>query len=343
LPEAFNTWEAIYDRTVATLLPDKMNYIFFDEIQLVKNFESLVDGLFVRPNVDLYITGSNALLLSGELATLLSGRYIAIEMYPFSFAEYLKTFESNPNLAERYADYVNYSSFPQAIDLYLSDKSLVDDYLKGIYDSVITKDIMTRGTIKQRGELERVIEYIFDSIGSEVSPTNIAKALSGNGGTIVHQTVDNYLDAFIKSYILYPVSRYDLKGRALLKTQKKYYVSDIGLSRAVLNRGFNTDRGHILENVIYLELRRKSGRISIGKTRDKEVDFVHVLPNGEISYYQVAYTAKEVFTLERELAPFKAIKDHNPKYLITTDWEETNIDGIKLTNAYKWLANEGQI
>jgi predicted AAA+ superfamily ATPase len=343
VPEENKPWREIYDNIVKSLVSDKMNYIFFDEVQVIKNFEKLVNGLYIRPNCDVYITGSNALLLSGELATFLSGRTFEIEMFPFSFAEYNSAFKDNKYIHERYNDYINYSSFPETIELFNSDAVLIDTYLSGIYNTVITKDILDRGKIRYRDSLEKVIEFIFDSIGSEVSPGNIAKQLSINGIDVDNKTVDNYIDVLSQSYILYPVSRFDIKGFKLLKTQKKYYVPDIGLSRAILKRGFNTDLGHILENVVYLELRRKGGRIAIGKIGEKEVDFVHILPGGEKVYYQVAYTAKETSTLERELAPFKRIRDNYDKFLITTDETERNLEGVRLINAYKWLLNEGSV
>jgi predicted AAA+ superfamily ATPase len=343
LPENAKPWRDLYDDIVQKLVENEQNYIFFDEVQIIENFEKLVDGLHARKNCDIYITGSNAMLLSGELATFLSGRYISIEIYPLSFAEYLSAFSDNKTLEERYEAYTNYSSFPEATNIFKLDSSLIDDYLSDIYDSILTKDIMKRRGIKQRSELERVAEFMFDSIGSVVSPTNIATTLSNskdkNG--IVNKTVDNYLEALSESYILYPVQRYDVKGKKLLKTLKKYYTADIALSRAILNRPFNTDLGHLLENIVYLELRRKGGRVTIGKVRNLEVDFVHTLPNGDKNYYQVAYTAKEQSTLDRELASLRSISDHNPKYLITTDPTERNIDGIRLINAYKWLANAG--
>lgn len=325
------------------LVPDRMNYIFLDEVQNIPEYEVLVDGLYVKKNVDIYITGSNAFLQSSELATLLSGRYIEISILPFSFAEFVSSFSGSAELSRRYDQYVNYSSFPQAVSMIETIPDQINNYLRGIYESVVTKDVMTRREIKSRRNFDNVVRFILDNIGSAVSPSSIATVMTANSQSIKHTTVDGYLSALVNSFVLYKAERWDIKGKKLLATQEKYYTVDLGLRRVLLGRQDGSDRGHLLENVIYLELLRRGGEIYIGKTGNKEVDFVVKSPSGDLSYYQVAYSVATEETLTRELSPLRQIDDNYPKYLITLDQASFDNNGIRHLNALDFLMNQTEL
>jgi uncharacterized protein len=342
----FLDWEKLYDAINARLIKNRQNYIFLDEIQNVKDFQRAADGLFIKKNVDLYLTGSNSKMQSGEWATLLSGRYVEIHMFPLSFKEYISEDVSGVPRDQLFADYLEYGSFPflfnfrNSSDNALSwDKSSVYDYLSGIYSTIVLKDIVENKNIKEAGRLERVIKFMADSIGSEVSIKRISDMLTSDGIKIMPLTVESYLDAFRDSYILYKADRYDVKGRKLLKTLNKYYIVDIGLRRLLLGNKA-VDSGHILENIVYLELLRRGYKVYIGKVDDKEVDFAVEGPDGA-EYYQVSETVRGKETLARELAPFELIRDHNPKFLLTRDYEpRTSHNGIKQINVLEWLVNK---
>ena len=326
----------LYDLVKERLIPDKMNYIFIDEVQAVPDFQKAVDGLFIKPNCDVYITGSNAYMLSGELATLLSGRYVEIKMLPLSFKEYISALGDETDLQMKYQRYIQNGSFPYILQL--SSRRDINAYLEGIYTSIVLKDIVARYRISDAGMLDSVIRFMFDNIGNMCSATNIANTMTSNGRKISAPTVENYLSALVNSFVLYRVGRYDVKGKQYLVTGSKYYLSDIGL-RYYLLGSKQADLGHILENIIYLELLRRGYEIHIGKVGTAEVDFIAINDEGE-EYYQVAYTVgdAEGKTLARELAPLKSIKDHNPKYLITMDFVPlTSHNGIKQINALEWL------
>ena len=325
------------------LVSDRMNYIFLDEVQNIPEYEILVDSLYVKKNVDIYITGSNAFLQSSELATLLSGRYIEISILPFSFTEFVSSFSAPAELSRRYDQYVNYSSFPQAVSMIEAIPDQINNYLRGIYESVVTKDVMTRREIKSRRNFDNVVRFILDNIGSAVSPSSIATAMTANGQSIKHTTVDGYLSALVNSFVLYKAERWDIKGKKLLATQEKYYTVDLGLRRVLLGRQNGSDRGHLLENVIYLELLRRGGEIYIGKAGNKEVDFVVKSPSGDLSYYQVAYSVATEETLTRELSPLRQIDDNYPKYLITLDQASFDNNGIRHLNALDFLMNQTEL
>ena len=322
------------------LVSDRMNYVFLDEVQNIPEYEVLVDSLYVKKNVDIYITGSNAFLQSSELATLLSGRYIEISILPFSFAEFVSSFSASAELSRRYDQYVNYSSFPQAVSMIEAIPDQINNYLRGIYESVVTKDVMTRREIKSRRNFDNVVRFILDNIGSAVSPSSIATVMTANSQSIKHTTVDGYLSALVNSFVLYKAERWDIKGKKLLATQEKYYTVDLGLRRVLLGRQDGSYRGHLLENVIYLELLRRGGEIYIGKAGNKEVDFVVKSPSGDLSYYQVAYSVATEETLTRELSPLRQIDDNYPKYLITLDQASFDNNGIRHLNALDFLMNQ---
>lgn len=330
-------WQELHREIEQKLVPDKMNYIFLDEIQKVEHFEEAVGSLFVKENVDIYITGSNAFLLSGELATYLTGRYISIHMLPLSFVEYREAFPQEDNEYRLFTKYLNSSSFPEAVTLSQVDEKLGQNYLTDLYDTIINKDIVTRYDIRNRIEFENVTKYLFSNIGNPTSARNIANAI-GSSAQTSHPTVARYLDHLVQSYLLYPVSRYDIKGKKLLTTNDKYYAVDLGLRQMLLGASLDSDIGHKLENIVYLELlKRNEGQIMIGKADAKEVDFMVQKPSGERVYYQVAYHITDEEVLHRELDPFVKIRDNYPKILLTLDMLNEEYSGIKKLNLIDWL------
>jgi hypothetical protein len=332
------SWETLYDEIIKKVNTDEKYYIFLDEVQLIGDFEKLINSLFTKKNIDLYITGSNAYLLSGELATLLTGRYIAINIQPYSFKEYALANKEEKNTDRLFRQYINESCFPEAVTLAKKNKNLVNDYLQTIYDTVIIKDIAQRYKLRNTHNLHRVISFLFDSIGSYVSPTNIATELNKNSPKkISHNTVIKYLDFLTQSYILYVAPRYDIKGKELLTTLEKYYMVDLGLKSITATNKYDTDLGHKLKNVVYFELLRRGGKVYVGKHNDKEIDFVVQKPNNEREYYQVAFTVNDEKTIKREISAFGTIKDNYPKYLLTLDFDNTSIEGIQKLNVVDWL------
>ncbi len=331
------TANALYDYVENKLIKDKNNYVFLDEVQQVHNFQEAVDWLYTKKNVDLYITGSNAFLLSGELATLLSGRYVEIKMQPLSFKEYVSAYPQNSNISELYMNYLQNSSFPGTLEL--ERKKDIRAYLEGIYNTILLKDIVTRKKISDPSLLQSVVEFVFDNIGNLSSSTKIANTMTSSGRKISVPTVESYLDALADSFIIYRVGRYDIKGKQYLATGAKYYVADIGL-RYFLLGSKHTDMGHILENIVYLELLRRGYEVYVGKVGTIEVDFIAINEEGA-SYYQVSQTVMEEQTLKRELSSLDAIKDHNPKYLLTMDYVPlTSYNGIKQIHVLEWLLKD---
>jgi len=326
--------KVLYAHIKERLLPDKMNYIFLDEIQHVEDWQRVVDSLFIKKNCDVYITGSNAYLLSGELATLLSGRYVEIKMLPLSFAEYMSTMPDKVDLQKKYSAYLKNSSFPYTLEL--SKPKDIRAYLDGIYTSVVLNDVVKRKKIADVAALESVIRFMFDNIGNLCSAKKIADTLTSGGRKISTHTIDNYLTALCDSFILYKTGRYDIKGKQYLKTGEKYYIADIGL-RYYLLGAQKADMGRSLENVIFLELLRRGYDVRIGKVGNTEVDFIATNENG-VEYYQVSLTVRDENTLVRELNPLDNISDHNPKFLLTLDEDlETSHNGIRQINALDWL------
>ena len=328
-------YKKLHDYISAKLNKTGWSYVFLDEIQMVDNFQKTVDSLHTKKNVDIYITGSNSYLLSGELATLLSGRYIQIHILPLSFAEFLQAKKSGSEKNAAFAKYLKFGSFPQVIEL--DSQKSVYDYLDSLYSTIIVKDILARGKSVKESILKSILKFLFHNIGNEVSSANIANTLKSNKREISYNTVEKYLEYLKDSFIVYEVGRYDVKGKQHLKQNAKYYAVDIGL-RNMLLANKETDIGHILENIVYLELLRRGYKISVGKVETKEVDFVVENENGK-EYYQVAASLLDKKTLERELEPLNRIKDHFPKFIITLDdyTPGATYDGIKVIHAIEFL------
>ena len=315
---------------------DKMTYIFFDEIQHVKDFPDIINSLNLKPTADLYVTGSNAYMLSSEIATLLSGRYVEIAMLPLSFKEYVEGIGGTDNLSQAYMEYVSKSSFPYTLELNTANE--VSDYLNAVYNTIVVKDIMSRNKLSDVMMLESVIRFTADNIGNILSTKRIADLMTADGRKIDQKTVERYLSILCESFFLYEVKRFNIRGKQQLKTLGKYYLVDIGLRRMLLgSRSF--DVGRILENIVYLELLHRQKKVYIGKMDNLEVDFVAV-DEDDITYYQVAATVRDEVTLKRELASLRQIKDQYPKYILTLDDDPVaDYDGIKRINVLKWLVN----
>ena len=348
--EELTDYKKLYEYIKSKIIEDKKNYVFLDEIQNVDKFEKVVDSLFIKENMDLYITGSNAYFMSSELATLLSGRYIELKMLPLSFKEYYQARLDYENLdgeenkilktlMQYYNEYIVKSSFPYTLQLENNLKNIYE-YLNGIYNSVLLKDIVARLKIADVIRLESVVKYIFDNIGNLTSISKIANTLTSLGRKTDTKTIEKYIKGLIDGLLIYEVNRYNIKCKEFLSTLSKYYVSDLGLRQMILGNR-NIDMGHILENIIYLELLRRKTNVYVGQFDKNEIDFV-VINSDEIEYYQVALTILDENTLKRELAAFKNIKDNYPKYLITLDevLPNTDYEGIKVINALEWLLGE---
>lgn len=342
LRKYLNDLDGLYAYILGQLDLSKSCYVFLDEVQNVKDFERLVDGLFIKPMMDVYITGSNAFLLSGELATLLSGRYIEISILPFSFKEYLTarnidTSINYLNYESLFFDYVNETSLPKGVELREGGFDKIYAYLEGIYTTIVEKDIAQRHQINDKRAFENIVKFVASHVGNQISPGNIAKSLKNDGQNTHNTTVEKYLDYLVASFVFYKVNRFDLKGKKQLATQEKYYLVDAGLLNILVGKERTTDRGHILENIVYLELLRRGNKIWTGTTRDQEVDFVCKTPFGELEYYQVAWEMNSEKTMEREFGALEKINDNYPKFLLTTDSFVQPRNGIKHLNVFNWL------
>lgn len=333
-----NDIDSLYYHVVNQLDLSKPCYVFLDEIQNVKEFERVVDGLFVKPNIDVYVTGSNAYLLSSELGTLLTGRYISIPVYPLSFKEYVSAFEDKSRLDLLFTQYLQNGGMPGMLEL---PSNQTEKYLQNIYNDIAQKDIFIRYNWYKEGNFERVFKFMLDNIGSPLSSSKISNVLKNEGSTISYHTVDNYLNALTEAYLFYKVPRYDIKGKNLLRTQEKYYTVDLGFKEALLGKIKNTDFGHNLENIVFLELLRRNRRVYVGKADRLEVDFAVMSNKGDWEYYQVAWSAIAQSTFEREMRPFELIKDYNKRTLLTMDVEpESSYKGIQKVNIIDWLLKE---
>lgn len=333
-------YKSLYQYVIKHLSPDKKNYIFLDEIQHVSQYEKAVDSMFLKENCDVYITSSNAYFMSGELATLLTGRYVELAMMPLSFREFCEGMEEKReilSLNESMNWYMKVGSFPYVLK-YRYGETEAKEYMSGIYHTILLNDIVKRLKIADVNMLEAVTKFMIHNIGNRTSPTTIANTMTSHQKKIDPKTVDRYIRGLTDSLLFYEVRRYNIKGKKFLSTINKYYVCDIGM-RNMLVRGSDTDIGHILENLVYLELRRRRYEVYIGQIgADGEVDFV-AIKNGEPVYFQVAQTTLDEKVLQRELEPLRKINDNYPKYLLTLDelFDEADYSGIQKINALKWL------
>ena len=335
----FEDYKQLYDYIKEKMDSKKKYYVFLDEVQNVPMFQKAVDSLYIKKNVDVYITGSNAYLLSGELATLLSGRYIEIKMLPLSFKEYVSAFDDN-NYQQLFLNYMKNGGMPGNISIIKSNPNDLDKYLDGIFSTIVYKDIMARNNINDKMLLESVLKFIFDSIGSPISTKKISDTLTSKGMSTSNHTVEKYITAFIESFLIYKAERFDVKGKNLLARDYKYYVVDQGLRSYLLGKKADSDMGHILENIVYLELLRRGYRVYVGKVDDLEVDFVAESRDG-LKYFQVALTVRDEKVLERELRSLQKTGDHYPKYLLTLDMDlESDYDGITKINVVDWLLQD---
>ena len=328
-------YKKLYGYIKQRMLPGKMNYIFLDEIQHVPDYQKVVDSLFIKKNADVYRTGSNAYFMSGELATLLSGRYVELKMLPLSFKEYVSAFDENAGVESLYRNYIYNSSFPYTVGL--DSRRNIHAYLDGLYNTVVLNDIVARKQIKDPSMLKSVLKFMFDNIGNLCTAKKIADSMTSAGRKISNHTVESYIEGITESLLMYRAGRYDIKGRDYLKLQEKYYIADIGLRYYALGTR-NADQGHILENIVYLELLRRGYDVYVGVIGNKEVDFVAQDHDGNIEYYQVSLTVRDEATLKRELASLDSIADHNPKYLLTMDNDPpVSYNGIRQKYVLDWL------
>lgn len=334
---AEKNWKEIYDFIVENLDQNQTNYVFVDEVQNVPEFEKLLEGLYVHPRIDLYVTGSNAFLLSSELATLLTGRAFEINILPFSFQEYLEFTKKTSNPDRAFAEYIRTGGFPEAIRLSTEGLHLTIEYLQTVFKNIYENDISKRHTIYGEESYQEVVHFLIDSVGSKVSAGNIAKVLTANKKKIDNKTVSRYIEFLVESYLFYKVNRYDIKGKQHLATQEKSYLVDLSFRTALLGKELTSDAGHLLENIIYLELIRRNYQVWIGKVNNLEIDFVVRSKEGMTQYIQVSQTVQYKQTLARELAPLNSISDHFEKLLITMDYDTGTYNGIKKVNAIDWL------
>jgi len=334
--EPLQEYHALHEYIVERLIPEIPMYVFLDEVQHVPQFEKVVGSLFIKPNVDIYITGSNAYFMSSDIATLLTGRYVQVEMLPLSFKEFHSAY-SQQNLSDMdiYNLYIEHSSFPRLV--HVEDDESIDEYLESILNTVVLKDIVTRLKITDVPLLLDIIKYLLANIGSLINPTKIANTLTSYGRKTDNKTVEKYLQGLKDGLLIYEVDRFDVKGKALLQRNAKYYVVDSAFRKFLLSRT-DSDRGHILENIVYLELVRRGYRVYVGHLQNGEIDFVAKKPH-RLEYYQVSYTVMEDTTLRRELSPLEQLDDNYPKYLLTMDvlHKTDNHNGIEQKNVLDWL------
>lgn len=329
----------LYRYIESKLLGNNKSYIFLDEIQNVRDFPRVIDSLYLKENVDIYLTGSNAYMLSSDISTLLTGRYVEIKMLPLSFKEYVSSTGDFNNLQSKYKDYIESTSFPFALELKKPD--LIKDYMEGLLNTIINKDVVNRNKITDIMVFQSILRYVFDNIGSQLSSKKIADTLTSNGRKIDSKTIEKYLSWLKDSFIIYEAKRFNIKGKEYLKTLEKYYVVDIGLRRTLIGNSY-TDIGHILENVIYLELIRRNYKVSIGKINDLEIDFV-AQNYEETIYIQVAATLRDATTLKREITSLEKIDDHYQKIILTLDEDpSSSYNGIKIINTLEWLVGKSK-
>lgn len=337
--EALQDYHTLYQYINDRLQQDCKNYIFLDEVQHCTEYQKAVDSLFIKDNCDIYLTGSNAYFMSGELATVLSGRYVELKMLPLSFKEFVSAFSpenADVSIQEKFNLYLNYGSFP-FVARYNSFDGDAYNYLRDVYNTIILNDIVKRLKITDVNALDKVTKFIADNIGNIVSVNKIANTLKSGGRSIDNKTVEKYLQGLVDALFLYKAPRFNIKGKQLLTNMPKYYIVDIGM-RNILIRNKESDIGHIIENLAYLELLRRGYEVYVGDIDKGEVDFV-AIKNNQTEYYQISATTLNPDTLARELAPLQSVQDNYPKYLLTLDelFGEANYNGIQKKNLIKWL------
>jgi predicted AAA+ superfamily ATPase len=341
----------LHEFVMGKVAKNRRNYVFLDEIQLVSEFGEVINSLRMKKNIDLYVTGSNSSLLSSKLPKILGGRYIQIHMFPLSFREYMSGHKPNEktNTDTLFQNYLENSSFPEAL-IYLKgaetnqwDKQGVREYLSHIYESIIMRDVMQRDDVKELPQLTRVVNFLFSNIGSETSINNMVGVINNdfklkpNDKTLYAPILEKYLTALLDCFVFYKAEKQYLRGKELLRTNAKYYAVDAGLRYYLLGGTAETDAGHMLENVVYLELLRRGYKVKTGKIDDKEIDFVAQKPGGQVEYYQVAQSVMDETTLARELKPLQMIKDNYPKFILSRDRNRDNYSGIQHFNILDWL------
>jgi predicted AAA+ superfamily ATPase len=336
-----STWFDIYCSLISKTDKENMNYIFLDEPQQIPEFERLIDALYVEKHIDLYVTGSNAYFLSGEIATLLSGRYITIHILPFSFSEYVETqLHTSLSKYELFNNYLYETSLPQGVLLRKQGMDIQNMYVQDVYNTVVEKDIRQKYNIQNIRSFDNLSKFLMGAIGSIVSPNNISTAMKQDHQDIHHNTVEKYIQYLVDSFVFYQVNRFDIRGKQQLATQEKYYLVDIGFRNLKLGKFQYQDVGHILENIVYLELNRRGYQIWIGKIGEYEVDFIVKNAQNKFEYYQVTWSMSDTATAKREIRSLKAIDDNYPKYIISTDLITAEIDGILHINIVDWLLKE---
>jgi predicted AAA+ superfamily ATPase len=329
-------WRTVFDTIMPLISRDKPNVLFLDEVQEIDDFQRLVNGLRVQGNINIYLTGSNSKLVSGELATLLTGRQVQLEVMPFNFEEYVTfTNSDNSNIYESFRNFIYSGSIPGCLEAKNtgSDATALN-LANSILETIIEKDIFSRYEVYTKSEFYRILDFILDSIGSECSPNNIANKLQAEGVKIDSKTVTRYLNILESAFLITKVNRFDIKGKEILKTLSKYYINDPVFRQVRLGRTPLQDTGHLLENAVYNYLKRFRKKVWVGKVGSKEVDFVVENNQGYTEYYQVTLSTEDAQTRERELKPLKAIKDSNLKFLVTLDRDNNPVyDGIRKINA----------
>ncbi len=330
-------WLELYQNIINKTIKGKQNYIFLDEIQNINNFERLTDGLFVKKGIDLYVTGSNAYFLSQDIATILSGRMFEIKVFPLSFSEYISAFKDKNDLSDKFEKYIQYGGMPQILD-FKNNQGLILEYLQGLYNTVHLNDVLKRPGVNDKDVLKDISAFMLDNIGNITAAKKIADTLTSKGRAISHSTVEKYISALAESLLFYSIDKIGLKGRKRLYSQKKFYTIDTGFRQIILSSNQSSeDRGHLLENIVYLELLRRNLKVNFGRVGDKEVDFVVTTKEGYTEYYQVSWSVRDKHTYQREITPLESIKDHNTKYLLTIDPEESINNGIRQKNVINWL------
>ena len=341
-------YKALYAYIKERLCPDKMTYIFLYEIQKVDSFQKAVDSLFIKENTDIYITGSNAYLLSGDLATLLTGRYVEISMLPLSFAEYLEC--THETSEQAMASYLRFGGFPYLTQMENTAEK-VDTYLEGIYNTVVVKDIEDRQLRKNPDPnkrkitditlLKTIARYLASVVGRPVSVKSVSDYLVSSGRKVSPNTVDDYMEALQESFIFYPVERFDINGKQLLKVNRKWYIVDLGLRNHILSKK-RYDLGFSLENIVFFELLRRGFKVNVGKNGDAEVDFV-AQKKGVLHYYQVTADMTNEDTFDREIRPLQSIKDNYEKTILTMDhMTPGDYEGIKVVHLLDWLLEKNE-